>query len=96
MNSLPKTVTRQRLDCDLNPGPSAPESSTLTARLPTSYTVLSRNSGICKNKGTSLWNFIPNSGLRKFRYGKSIVLSTTLVDGRARGFTPTTVVAGRI
>jgi len=32
---LPKTVTRQRCDCDLNPGPSAPESSTLTTRLPT-------------------------------------------------------------
>jgi len=31
---LPKTVTRQRRDCDLNPGPSAPESSTLTTRLP--------------------------------------------------------------
>ena len=23
VNSLPKTVTRQRRDCDLNPGPSA-------------------------------------------------------------------------
>ena len=34
MNSLPKTVTRQRRDCDLNPGPSVPESSTLTTRLP--------------------------------------------------------------
>jgi len=32
--SLPKTVTRQRSGCDLNPGPSAPESSTLTTRLP--------------------------------------------------------------
>jgi len=32
--SLPKTVTRQRHDCDLNPGHSAPESSTLTTRLP--------------------------------------------------------------
>jgi len=29
MNSLPKTVTRQRRGCDLNPGSSAPESSTL-------------------------------------------------------------------
>jgi len=29
VNSLPKTVTRQRCDCDLNPGPSAPESSML-------------------------------------------------------------------
>ena len=34
MNSLPKTVTRQRRDCDLNPSSSAPESSTLTTRLP--------------------------------------------------------------
>jgi len=33
VNSLPKTVTRQRCGCDLNPGPSAPESSTLTTRL---------------------------------------------------------------
>jgi len=34
VNSLPKTVTRQRLGCDLNPGPSAPESVMLTTRLP--------------------------------------------------------------
>jgi len=34
VNSLPKTVTRQRRGCDLYPGPSAPESSTLTTRLP--------------------------------------------------------------
>ena len=34
MNSLPKTVTRQHHDFDLNPGPTAPESSTLTTRLP--------------------------------------------------------------
>jgi len=34
VNSLPKTVTRQRRDCDLNPDPSVPESSTLTTRLP--------------------------------------------------------------
>jgi len=32
-NSLLKTVTRQRRGCDLNPGPTAPESSTLTTRL---------------------------------------------------------------
>ena len=32
VNSLPKPVTRQRRGCDLNPGPSASESSTLTAR----------------------------------------------------------------
>ena len=34
VNRLPETVTRQPRGCDLNPGPSAPESSTLTARLP--------------------------------------------------------------
>ena len=36
VNSLPKTVTRQRRDCDLNPGP-VPESSTLTTRLPSHH-----------------------------------------------------------
>jgi len=32
VNSLLKTVTRRRRDSDLNPGPSALESSTLTTR----------------------------------------------------------------
>jgi len=36
-----------------------------------------------QNKGTSTWNFVPNSGLGKFRPGKLIVLSTKRVDGRA-------------
>ena len=39
VNILSKTVTRQRRGCDLNPGPSAPESSTLTTRLP-SYPIV--------------------------------------------------------
>jgi len=34
VNSLPKTVTGQRRGLDLNPGPTAPEASTLTTRLP--------------------------------------------------------------
>ena len=34
VNGLRKTVTRQRRNCDLNPGHSAPESSTLTTQLP--------------------------------------------------------------
>ena len=34
VNSLPKTVIRQCRDFDLNPGPSVPESSMLTTRLP--------------------------------------------------------------
>jgi len=33
VNSLPKTVTRQRRGSDLNPGPAVPESSRLTIRL---------------------------------------------------------------
>ena len=36
VNSLPKTVARQRRDCNLNPGPYALESITLTTRLPKS------------------------------------------------------------
>ena len=34
VNCLPKTVTRQRRDCDLYPGPSASGFNTLTTRLP--------------------------------------------------------------
>ena len=40
VNSLSKTVTRQRHGCDLNPGPFAPESSTLTTRLPSHRCVM--------------------------------------------------------
>jgi len=40
VNSLPETVTRQRRDCDLNPGPSAPESSTLTTRFIVKFPVI--------------------------------------------------------
>ena len=40
VNSLPKTVTRHGRGCDLNPGPSAPESSTLTTRLPSHRIVI--------------------------------------------------------
>jgi len=46
VNSLPNTVTRQRRGCDLKPGPSAPESSTLTTRLPSHPHEDQRNS--CK------------------------------------------------
>jgi len=37
VNSLPKTVTRQRRGCDLKPGPTATESNTLTTRLPSHH-----------------------------------------------------------
>ena len=40
-----------------------------------SYTVLKGNSGIwyIRNKVISLWNCVPNPGLRKFRHGISII-----------------------
>ena len=50
VNSLPKTVTRQRSECDLDPGPSEPESSTLTARLPSHlqrFEVILLSSKVC-------------------------------------------------
>ena len=36
-NGCEQFVTRRRRGCDLNPGPSAPESSTLTTRLPSHH-----------------------------------------------------------
>jgi len=53
-----------------------------------SYTVLKGNSVISKNKGTSLWNSVLNSGLRIFRHGISIVetcyqLSSRKVDAQS-------------
>jgi len=42
VNSLPKTVTRQRRGCALSPGPSAPQSSTLATRLPSHPTCILR------------------------------------------------------
>ena len=49
MSSLHKTVTRQRRGCDLNPGPSAPESSTLTSWLPShpqSHSIVNFNESV--------------------------------------------------
>jgi len=53
--------------------------------LPPVLHCVSGNSVISKNKGTSLWNFVLNSGLRRFRHGISIVetcyqLSSRKVD----------------
>ena len=53
MNSLLKTVTRQRRDCNLNLGPSAPESSTLTTRLP-SHPYFGTPVKKCACKGVSI------------------------------------------
>ena len=46
------------------------------------YTVLKRNSVISKNKGTSLWNFVLNSGLRKFHHSISIVETCYQLNSR--------------
>jgi len=48
-----------------------------------SYTVLEGNSGISKNQGTSLWNFVQNSGLRKLRNCTSTVASVVNLGGRS-------------
>ena len=42
-----RTVTRQRRGCDLNPGSSAPESSTLTTRLPSQQCLQQTNRKPC-------------------------------------------------
>ena len=61
MNSLPKTVTRQRRGCELNPGPSAPEFSTLTTRLPSHHGAMRATHLIGYNSGGE---FYCSCGLR--------------------------------
>jgi len=65
VNSLPKTVTRQSRDCDLNPGPSVPESSTLTTRLPSHHMGPEKTVKACSERGTVL----TCSGSGGFRQG---------------------------
>ena len=67
MNSLPSPVTRQRNDCDLNPGPSAPESSTLTTRLPSH-----RNSKDCRH-----FKFVRRELVTNWRRASSCTALTT-------------------
>ena len=61
VNSLPKTVTRQRRDCELNPGPSAPEFSPLTTRLPSHHGAMRATHLIGYNSGGE---FYCSCGLR--------------------------------
>ena len=56
--------------------------------LPPVLHCVKRKFGYLQNKGTSLWNFVLNSGLRKFRHGISIVetcyqLSSRKVDAQS-------------
>jgi len=64
VNSLPKTVTRQRRGCDLNPG-TAPESSTLTTRLPSHPGENSENKTNTAKKKRSGWHNVTHSWRRK-------------------------------
>ena len=84
VNSLPKTVTRQRRGCDLNPGPSAPESSTLTTRLPSHPMKTGRLSipGAWLVLTRTKWR---RTNLESGRYANYSNISTTLDTGRFRG-----------
>ena len=77
VNSLPKTVTRQRRGGDLNPGPSAPESSTLTNRLPSHPAEVQLEVAI-----------LAESCLQCQSFNFSTLLRATLTDDR-RGRRPT-------
>jgi len=63
VNSLPKTITRQRRDCDLNLGPSAPESSMLTTRLPSHPIFILVNSNLLKSCLLCSYYFMPGHWL---------------------------------
>ena len=56
VNRLPKTVTLQRRGCNLNPGPTAPQSSTLTTRLPSHPSSCPANSGRALKEQSRLVN----------------------------------------
>ena len=50
------------------PGPIEPPFSGTEAFFYLSHAVLYGNSGIAKSNDTSLWNFVPKSGLKKFSH----------------------------
>ena len=45
--------------------------------------VLEGSSGVCKNEGTFVWNFVRNSGRRKFRNCTSTVAGVINLGGRS-------------
>ena len=84
-NSLPKAVTRQRRDCDLYPGPTAPESSTLTARLAShlvnkDYRI--RRSSSTKFDGAGVWVASFSAAERRTRKRNNSVLRIDLTRPR--------------
>jgi len=85
VNSLPKTVTRQRCGCDLKPGPSAPESSVRTTSPSESGTVKTRSfeSGVgyaSRRRGEC------RGGWGRGNVGHSGGRSARGVDGQFAGF----------
>ena len=97
-NSLPKTVTRQCHGCDLNPGPSASESSTLTTWLPSHpiYYVLSvlwmtSYLHVMGHVQQCWWNTVtasqPDDGARQLGHGLCLFVNVCLsytVETQAR------------
>jgi len=82
VNSLPKTVTRQCHGCDLNPGPAAPESSTLTARLPSH-----RSSGISVEYLWNIWwNILWNYSRTLLTAASSILARSDAIAVRVLAF----------
>jgi len=66
VSSLPKNVTRQRRGCDLN-RPTAPESSTLTTRLP-SHQIYHYDTVIGQSTPNDIKNNITNSFINENLY----------------------------
>jgi len=84
VNSLPKTVTRQRRGCELNPRPSAPESSTLTTRLTTQPVLLCTNpADAAINKISSNRQFSSTCDRRRHTHRHGAVASSALAERRA-------------
>jgi len=84
VNSLPKTVTQQRRGCDLNPGPSAPESSTLTTRLP-SHPNPNYGPNMCRFEGSTDMRQTNRQTDRTPRESQHcLLLNEAIVDDRLR------------
>ena len=80
MNSLPKTVTRQRRGCDLNPELSAVESSTLTT-LNSDNMQLRPTSLIGPRGGVALAPFITDAVTTAYGTDKSDLVFRTASQG---------------
>jgi len=88
VNSLPKTVTRQRRGCDLNPGRSVPESSTLTTRLLCKFRKFGLTSGRSVSQRASkvaVVGFVFVYRYKLARMSTSLSIGIMISDHRAPG-----------